>query len=117
MSIKENYKALHDDAHEYAERSIDNCKLMLIEYLSLLFGDVACGFVLFMLLFLAFIFMLVAMVALLAPLTGLFLALVIAAAVLVSVSLIVYFLKARLFVDVAVKHLCRILFGDERDEE
>ena len=117
MSIKGNFKTLCDDADEYVKRSIDSYKLLLVESLSLLYGDVACGFVLFMLLFFAFMFLIVAMVALLTPMTGLVVALMVAVALLVSVALLVYVFKIRLFVNGAVKRICRIFFADDNDEE
>ena len=117
MSIKGNFETLYNDADEYVKRSIDSYRLLLVESLSLLYGDVACGFVLFMLLFLAFIFMLVAMVALLAPFVGLAVALCIAVVLLVAVALLVYLFKVKLFVNGAVRRICRILFAGENEEE
>ena len=98
MSIKENFETLYNDADEYVKRSIDSYRLFVIDSLSLLYGDVACGFVVFMLLFLAFIFMLVAMVVLLAPFIGLAVALLMAVALLVAVALSVYLFRVNLFV-------------------
>ena len=117
MSIKGNFKTLYNDADEYVKRSIDCYKLLLVESLSLLYGDVACGFVLFMLLFLAFVFMLVAMVILIMPFVGLTVALFVAMALLVSVAAIVYLFKIKLFVNGAVKRICRILFADDNEKE
>ncbi len=117
MSIREILKNLCNDADEYAKRSIDGLRLSLAESLSLLYGDIACAFVLFMLLFLAFVFVLVAMVALLVPFTGLAVALMIAVGVLVAVALAVFLLKRMLFVDVAVRRICRIFFAKENEEE
>ncbi|MBQ8336744.1 MAG: hypothetical protein IJY44_04355 [Bacteroidaceae bacterium] len=117
MGLRDNFKALHDDARAYASRSIDCYKLTLVKRLSLLFGEVACGFVMFMLLFCAFIFGLVAMVALLAPVTGLPAAILSALALLLVSAAIVYCFKVRLFVDVAVKRLCRILYEKDTDDE
>lgn len=117
MSIRGNFKALYDDADEYVKRSIDSYKLLLVESLSLLYGDVACGFVLFMLLFLALIIMLVAIVALMAPVIGLVVTLFIAAGLIVTVAFLVYIFKIRLFVNGAVKRICRIFFVDDNEEE
>lgn len=117
MSIKGNFKTLYNDADEYVKRSIDSYKLLLVESLSLLYGDVACGFVLFMLLFLAFVFMLVAMVILIMPFVGLTVALFVAMALLVSVAVIVYLFKIKLFVNGAVKRICRILFANDNEKE
>ena len=117
MSIKGNFETLYNDADDYVKRSIDSYKLLLAESLSLLYGDVACGFVLFMLLFLAFIFMLVAMVILIMPVVGLAVALFVAIALLVSVALMVYLFKIKLFVNGAVKRICRILFADDNEKE
>ena len=117
MSIKGNFDTLYNDADEYVKRSIDSYKLLFVESISLLYGDVACGFVLFMLLFLAFVFMLAAMVVLLAPVTGFAVSLIIAVAVLAVVALLVYLLKIRLFVNGAVKRICRILFAKNNEEK
>lgn len=117
MGVKENLNTLYSDTHEYAERSIDNCKLTLVKYLSLLFGDMACYFVVFMLLFLALIFMLVAMVVLLAPVTGFFIALAMAVVLLAAIALGVFLFRERLFVNIAVKRLCRMLFENECEDE
>lgn len=117
MGLRDNFKALHDDARVYASRSIDCYKLTLVKRLSRLFGEVACGFVMFMLLFCAFIFGLVAMVALLAPLTGLPAALLSALALLAASAAAVYCFKVRLFVDAAVKRLCQILYEKDTDDE
>lgn len=117
MGIKGNFKTLYNDADECVKRSIDGYKLLLVESLSLLYGDVACGFVLFMLLFLAFIFLLVVMVALLAPFTGLVAALLVAVVLLVMVAIGAYLFKIRLFVDKAVRRMCRILFANEDEKE
>ena len=116
MSIKGNFETLCDDADECVKRSIDSYKLQLVESLSLLYGDVACGFVLFMLLLLAFIFMLVATVAMLAPLTGLVAALCVAVGRIVVVAVLVALFKRKLFVDEAVKRMCRIIFAKGNEE-
>ena len=61
--------------------------------------------------------LLVVMVALLAPVTGLAVALSLAVALLVLVALLVYLFKIRLFVNGAVKRICRIIFADENEKE
>lgn len=117
MSIRENFKTLCDDADEYVKRSIDSYKLMLVKSLALFYGDMACRFVLFMLLFLAFVLMLVAMVVLLAPFIGLAVALLMAVVLLVAVALSVYLFRMNLFVDGAVKRMCGMFFDDEDEKE
>ncbi len=117
MSIRENFETLYNDADEYVKRSIDGYKLSVIDAVSLLYGDVACGFVIFMLLFLAFIFMLVVMVALLVPVTGFAVALSFAVLLLVFMALLVYLLKKRLFVNRAVRRFCRIMFAKENEKD
>ena len=117
MSIKGNFENLYNDADEYVKRSIDGYKLLLAESLSLLYGDVACGFVLFMLLFLAVVFMLVALVVVLAPVTGLAVALCVAVVLLVVVALLVLLFKTRLFLNAAVKRICGILFAEYNEEK
>ena len=54
MSIKENVESLFGDAYEYLKRSIDGYKLLLVENLSLMLGDMLCGIVVFVLLLVAF---------------------------------------------------------------
>lgn len=115
MGIKENFETLYSDADEYVKRGIDGYKLLLVETLALLYGDVACGFVLFMLLFLAFVFMLVAAVVLLAPAVGFVGAILLAIALLVLLALLVYVFRVRLFADRAVRRLCKMLFA--KDDE
>lgn len=110
MGIVEIFEKLCDDAREYAERSIDNQKLSLIENVSLLLGDIACGVVVFMLLFVAFILLLIIMVAVLVPLTGLLPALLVVVCVTVVVALVVYKMRDRLFVNHFVKRLCGMMF-------
>lgn len=117
MGIKADFKNLYNDADEYVKRSIDRYKLLFVETLSLLYGDVACGFVIFMLLFLAMVLLLVAMVVLLAPVIGGVWALLLAVSLLLITSLLVYFFKVRLFVNAAVRRLCRMLFAVEDEEE
>lgn len=117
MGIKENLENLYNDANEYVKRGIYSYKFLLIETISLLYGDVVCGFVLFMLLFLALIFLLVTMVAVLAPAIGFVTALLLAVALLVIIAFFVYRFRIRLFVDRAVKRFCRILFAEDDEEK
>ena len=117
MSIRENIKTLCDDADEYVKRSIDGYKLMLIKSLALLYGDIACRFVLFMLLFLAFVLMLVVMVVLLTPVIGFVAAMLVDVALLVVVALSVYLFRVNLFVDGVVKRMCGMFFDDEDEKK
>ena len=117
MGIKENFETLYNDADEYVKRSIDGYKLHFVETLSLLYGDAACSFVLFMLLFLAFLFALVAAVVLVAPVTGLVTALLLAVALLFLFAIMVYVFRVRLFVDRAVRRFCRMLFDAKNEKE
>lgn len=110
MGIVEIIEKLCDDAREYTERSIDNQKLSLIENVSLLLGDIACGVVVFMLLFVIFILLLIILAAVLVPLAGLLPALLVLAFVTATVALVVYKMRDRLFVNHFVKRLCGIMF-------
>ena len=62
MSIKENLEGLSKDFCEFVMRSIDCCKLSLVERLSLLLGDMICRFVVSMLLSVAYLLALAAIV-------------------------------------------------------
>lgn len=117
MSIKENVESLFGDAYEFLKRSIDGYKLLLVENLSLMLGDMLCGIVVFVLLLVAFFLVMAAMVVLLAPYTGVAMALLIAAFITLLLALLLYAMRVRLFVNSAVKHLCRLLFGVCNDEE
>lgn len=117
MGIRENYRTLYNDADEYVKRSIDSYKFFFVETLSLLYGDVASGFVMFMLLFLAFAFMLVALVVWLAQVTGLAVALMLAVPLLLLMAFLVYLFKKRLFVNKAVRRFCRILFANDDEKK
>ena len=118
MGLGADIENLSKDALEYVKRSMDGCKLRLVESLSLLFGDVLCAFVLSMLLFVAYLALLVAAVIWLLPLLGLPLAIVSVAALLLLTAWVVYMLRERLFVDRMVRRFAKIFFeegdGDEK---
>ena len=113
MGFRADIENISKDALEYLNRGIDGCKLRLAENLSLLFGDVVCLFVLFMLLFVAYLALMVAVVILLLPLIGLPLSIVAMALLLLFTALVVYVLRERLFVDRMVRHFVKILFESE----
>lgn len=121
MGLANDIGKISKDAFEYLKRSIDGYKLRLVEQLSLLFGDIICGFVLFLLLFVAYIALLVALVFFLAPLVGVPLSIIAVALLLVMAAVIVYRFRERLFADGLVRHFARIFFeegnGDESEEE
>ena len=117
MGFRADIGNISKDALEYLKRSMDGCKLRLVENLSLLLGDVICGFVLFMLLFVAYLALMVAIVILLLPLIGLPLSIVAVALVLLLTAMIVYMLRERLFVDGIVRHLSRIFFEKSTDDD
>ncbi|MBO7271264.1 MAG: hypothetical protein J6U89_00125 [Bacteroidaceae bacterium] len=121
MGFRADIGNISKDALEYVKRSMDGCKLHLIENLSLLLGDVICGFVLFMLLFVAYLSLMVAIVFLLLPHIGLPLSIVVVALLLLLTAMIVYMLRERLFIDGIVRHLSRMFFekngNDEKDGE
>lgn len=113
MGLGADIENLSKDALEYVKRSMDGCKLRLVESLSLLFGDVLCAFVLSMLLFVAYLALLVAAAIWLLPLLGLPLAIVAVAALLLFTAWIVYVLRERLFVDRMVRRLAKIFFDEK----
>jgi hypothetical protein len=118
IGLKSNLDEMSKDALEFLRRSMDGCKLRLVENLSLLMGGLVCGFVLLQLLFVAYLALLVAAVIWLLPLLGLPLAIVTVAALLLLTAWIVYALRERLFVDRMVRHFAKIFFeegdGDEK---
>ena len=117
MGFRADIGNISKDALEYLKRSMDVCKLRLVENLSLLLGDVICGFVLFMLLFVAYLALMVAIVILLLPLIGLPLSIVAVALVLLLTAMIIYMLRERLFIDRIVRHLSRVFFEKSGDDE
>lgn len=116
MSIKENLEGLSKDFCEFVMRSIDCCKLSLVERLSLLLGNMICRFVVSMLLSVAYFLALAAIVVWLAPFVGWPLSLLSAAVMLVVAAIVVYCLRVRLFVNGAVKWLCRLFFDNAEDD-
>jgi hypothetical protein len=117
MGLRSNLDEMSKDALEFLRRSMDGCKLRLVENLSLLMGGLVCGFVLFQLLFVAYLALLVAAVIWLLPLLGLPLAIVTVAALLLLTAWVVYALRERLFVDEMVKRLVKIFFNKKDDEK
>ena len=117
MGFRADIGNISKDALEFLKRSMDGCRLRLVEKLSLLLGDVICGFVLFMLLFVAYLALMVAIVMLLLPLIGLPLSIVVVAIWLLLTALIVYMLRERLFIDGIVRHLSRMFFDKSTDGE
>ena len=117
MGLGADIENISKDALEYVKRSMDGCKLRLVENLSLLFGDVMCAFVLSMLLFVAYLALLLAVVIVLLPLLGLPLAIVAVAALLLLTAWIVYALRERLFVDRMVRRFAKIFFEEKRGDE
>lgn len=117
MGFRADIGNISKDALEYLKRSMDGCKLRLVENLSLLLGDVICGFVLFMLLFVAYLALMVAIVFLLLPHIGLPLSIVVVALLLLLTAMIIYMLRERLFIDGIVRHLSRMFFEKSGDDE
>lgn len=115
MGFRADIENISKDALEYLKRSVDGCKLRLIENLSLLFGDVICFFVLFMLLFVAYLALMVAFVILLLPLMGLPLSIIAVSLLLLFTALVVFLLREHLFVDRMVRHFARMFF-EEKDK-
>ena len=117
MGFRADIEDISKDALEYLKRGIDGCKLRLVENLSLLFGDVVCFFVLFMLLFVAYLALMVAIVILLLPLIGLPLAIVAVAVLLLLTAWVVYLLRERIFVDRVVRRFVKIFFDEKSGDE
>ncbi len=117
MALGANIEEISKDALEYLKRSADGCKLRLIEGLSLLMGDIVCGFALSVLLLVALFMLIAAMVVVLVPLIGVALSMVVAALLLFAVALLVYLLRGSLFTDRVVRHFVTMFFGKERKNE
>ena len=117
MGFRADIGNISKDALEFLKRSVDGCKLRIVENLSLLLGDVICGFVLFMLLFVAYMALMVAIVFLLFPLIGLPLSIVVVALLLLLTAMIIYMLRERLFIDGIVRHLSRMFFEKSGDDD
>ena len=117
MGFRADIENMSKDALEYLRRSVDGCKLRLVENLSLLFGDVICVFALFMLLFVAYLALMVALVILLLPFIGLPLSIIAIALLLLFTAFIVYFFREYLFVDRMVRHFVKIFFEEENKDE
>ena len=117
MGFRAEIENISKDALEYLKRGIDGCKMRMVENLSLLFGDVVCFFVLFMLLFVVYLALMVAVVFLLLPLIGLPLSIVAVALLLLLTALVVYILREQLFVDRMVRRFARIFFEENNCDE
>lgn len=116
MGVGENIENISRDSQEFVKRSIDSIKLHFVENLSLLLGDLICGFILFVLLFTAFLLLLCGLVVLVAPFMGFPAAILLAMLLLFAAALMVYMCRTRLFVDRLVRRLVGMLF-QETDEQ
>lgn len=116
MGLGADIENMSKDALEYLKRSVDGCKLRLIESLSMLIGDIICVFALSMLFFVAFLASVVGVVILLLPLIGFPLSILAAALLLLLMAFMVYVFRERLFVNGMVKHLVKIFFGEESED-
>jgi hypothetical protein len=113
MGVGENLNELSKDTREYVKRSIDSYKLQIVENLSLLLGDIICGFVVSMLLFLAFLFVLAAIVMVLSVYIGYAFAVLAVVGVLLLSALVVYVFRVPLFVNAMVERLVTLFYGKE----
>ena len=117
MGIGKEVENLSNDAQEYVKRSIDGIKLHLVENLSLLLGDMLCGFVVFMLLFMALLLLLGALVVVALPYVGFCPAVLLASMLLLVAAVVVYRLRVWLFVDRLVARLAGLFFREEAGDE
>ena len=117
MGIGENFEDLSKDAKEYVRRSIEGYRLQLVENLSLLLGDMVCGFVVFMLLFIALLFFLVILILLLTPFVGLLASLSAVLFLLLALALLVYLMRVPLFVDSLVRRFVAMFYQRDEDDE
>ena len=117
MGFRADIENISKDALEYLKRSMDGCKLRMVENLSLLLGDVICGFVLSMLLLVAYLALITVVAILLIPLIGLPLSIVAVAVLLLLTAWVIYMLRERLFADRLVKHFAKMFFEEKGGDE
>lgn len=117
MGIGTGLGNLSKDAGEYVKRSIDNCKLQTVEQLSLLIGDMVCGFVVSMLLFIAFLFILSLVTMVLATYIGYLLSVTAVVVLILLLALLAYVFRVPLFVNGVVSRLMALFYGKECDDE
>ena len=107
--MKEDFENLTEDVQEYIGRRVDNIKMRVVEELSVIMGDMLASLVIFFMLFTAFLFILIGVVTALTYAIGFVYAMMLAAGIIIAVSVVIYWSRTWLFVDTIVKHLCRLL--------
>lgn len=117
MGIGENIENISRDSQEFVKRSIDSIKLHFVENLSLLLGDLICGFIVFVLLFAGFLLLLGGLVVMASPFIGPVPAMLLAILLLLVVALCVYMCRTRLFVDRLVARLVEMLFQEKVNDD
>lgn len=116
MGLKSNLDEMSKDALEFLRRSMDVCKLRLVENLSLLMGGLVCGFVLFQLLLVACLSLLAVLVFSMIPFVGVPLALLAAALLLMFAAFLLFLFRERIFVDSFVRLFAKMIFGKEDED-
>lgn len=116
MGLGADIENMSKDALEYLKRSVDGCKLCLIENLSVLIGDVICLFTLSMLFFVLFLASVTVFVILLIPFIGFPLSILAAALLLLLMALLVYVFREQLFANGVVKYLVKIFFEEKNGD-
>ena len=116
MGLRSNLDEMSKDALEFLRRSMDGCKLRLVENLSLLMGGLVCGFVLFQLLLVACLLLLAVLVFSMIPFVGVPLALLAAALLLMFAAFLLFVFRERIFVDGFVRLFAKMIFGKEDED-
>ena len=115
MALGENLDNLSKDVKEYIRKSIDGCKLRIVDKLSRLVGDFLCGCILSVLIFAIVLFLLSVAVVAVAPYIGLLPALLLAIIFLAMLAIIVYLCRTSLFTDRVVRRLVQFFFEDDEE--
>jgi hypothetical protein len=114
--IKNRFEETAQDLFEYGKLQVDGLKLRLLESLSTLFDSVFTAFVLLFLGTIALLFVAVTLMLVLAELTGsLLLSAAIMTGVLILLIVIIYVRREKLFIDMIVRMLSKLLFEKEKE--
>ncbi len=113
MSVKQNFDRLSREVQETLNIEMDGIKLSLVESLSLFFADILSWLLVAVFSLLSLLGFLAAAVVAIAAVMGYALSFVVVAFLLLSVALLLYMLRGRLFTDMAVARFCRMFFRDK----
>ncbi len=117
MEFKQNFDRLSRDVREYIELEADHIRLVVVERLSFFLGDILSWVVIMLFAFMSLVALLVSAVVALSSVVGYVVALTILSCLLFVVTLLLFAMRRRLFVDFAVRHLCRLFFEEKESDE